>query len=202
MRVPTLPLLTALAIALLGSACSYAPEPALSDLPDLFDYKVDPYVRMAVALQSLDRPAALDKLHAMARESPEPRDQVIVLARMLFVPRPGADLERPEGVFAHSIDYAHSIDDTHWPQWPIEVVDGVPFLIAMPDPEIHGKWVPDAAEKYLQYCETSGDWSPFHYSVRTKQQELEALAKLFKLYFGQLPAEDEREVEFLEDQIE
>jgi hypothetical protein len=191
MRVPTLPLLTALAIALL--ACSHAPEPALSDLPGLFDYKVDPYIRMAVALQALDRPAALNKLHAMVREG---SIRVIVLARMLFVPRPGADLELPE------VD-AHSIDDTrHWPQWPIEVVDGVPFLIAMPYDEEAHKWVPDAEEKYLQYCETHGDWSPFHYSVRTEQQELEALAKLFKLYFGQLPAEDEREVEFLKDQIE
>jgi hypothetical protein len=200
MRLLTSFPLTAFAVALL--ACTHAPEPALSDLPepalsdlpDLFDYKVDPYIRMAVALQSMDRSAALNKLHAMVREG---SIRVIVLARMLFVPRPGADLERPEGVNAHSID-----DTRHWPQWPIEVVDGVPFLIAMPYDEEAHKWVPDAEEKYLQYCETHGDWSPFHYSVRTKQQELEALAKLFKLYFGQLPAEDEREVEFLKDQIE
>jgi hypothetical protein len=64
-------LLTALAIALLASACSHAPEPALSDLPDsylpdFFDYKVDPYIRLAVALQSMERSAALNKLHAMA----------------------------------------------------------------------------------------------------------------------------------------
>jgi len=194
MRLRTSFLLTAL--ALLGSACSHAPEPALShlpepalsDLPDLFDYKVDPYIRMAVALQSMDRSAALNKLHAGVRKG---SIRVIVLARMLFVPRPGADLERPEGVLAHAID-----ETRHWPQWPIEVVDGVPFLIAMPDQELHVKWVPDAEENYLQYCETHGDWSPFHYSVKTTLQKYEALTKLI---FGQSL---ESEVMFLKAQIE
>jgi hypothetical protein len=178
MRVPTSSLLTALATALLGSACSHAPEPTLSDLPrpdlpDLVDYKVDPYIRMALALQSLDRPAALNKLHPMARAQ-DADFRVIILSRMLFAPRPGASLRPPEALGMATIGPS--------PQWPIEVVDGVPFLIAIMPHEAHGpyKGPPETDEEYLQYCETNGDWSAFHYSVKTVQQKREALTKLLK----------------------
>ena len=195
--------LTALAIPLLASTTAHAAEPALPDLPDLFGlypsiefYKVDPYIQMAVALQSLDRSAALDKLHAMARE-PNARLRVIVLSRMLFAPRPGADLRPPR---LPPVTFIGGTQ-TYWPQEPIEVVDGVPFLIVIFFSAVMSPaW--DRDEEYLQYCETNGDWSSIHYSVKTTQQKREALATLLKRVGSNKAAIlDDDQRRYLEDQI-
>jgi hypothetical protein len=151
--------------------------PELSDLPQFYwpvsgqPYRVDPFIRMAVALQSLGRSVALDRLHAMAHDS-RVSARVIVLARMLFVQRPGAELRRPAiggAIFLGNTGYSD------WPQEPIEVVDGVPFLITT-GYNLGG--LPETDEEYLQYCENNGDWSAFQYSMKTAQQKRDALRKL------------------------
>src|SRR5579862_9137932 len=123
--------------ALLGALLTWATThgvelPPLSDLPNFYEaleppqpYKTDPFIRMAVALQSLGRLAALDKLHAMAR-NPQAGGRVIVLSRMLFERRPGSDLRRPMMGAAYFLGGTGYSD---WPNEPIEVVDGVPFLV-------------------------------------------------------------------------
>jgi hypothetical protein len=190
--------LIALAAALLVRAPTYATElPGQLYLHELYfplRYRVDPFIRLAVALQSLGRSAALDKLHAMARD-PEAAARVIVVARMLFVPRPGTDLRRAMiggAIFLGGTDYSD------WPQEPIEVVDGVPFLITKGYSLIG---LPETSEAYLEYCETNGDWSAFRYSVKTTQQKRDALKKLFASDKWKATLND-TERKFLANQIE
>jgi hypothetical protein len=150
---------------------------SLSDLPN-FDvslnpqsYRVDPFIRVAVALQSLDRSAALARLHAMAYD-PRAKARVIILSRMLFMAPSDSKLRRPligGAIFLGGTNYSD------WPQEPIEIVDGIPFLIA------NGyilAGLAESDESYLQYCETHGDWSTFRFSVRTVQEKREALREL------------------------
>jgi hypothetical protein len=127
---------------------------------------------MAVALQSLGRSAALDKLHAMAR-NPQAGGRVIVLSRMLFERRPGSDLRRPMMGVAYFLGGTGYSD---WPNEPIEVVDGVPFLIT--DGYMMGG-LPESDEAYLTYCEAHGDWSTFRYSLKTPEQKRAALNDLY-----------------------
>ena len=61
-----------------------------------------------------------------------------------------------------------------WPLWPIEVVDGVPFMVVQ-GYTIGG--LPESDESYLHYCEVNCDWTDVKYSVKTVQQKQNALAK-------------------------
>jgi hypothetical protein len=169
-------------------------------LPDRADfsmnpqgYRADTYIRTASELQSLDRSAALTKLRAMARD-PHEAPRVIILSRMLFAPRPDSRLRRPTiggAIFLGGSDYAD------WPQEPIEIVDGVPFLIA------NGYILAGLAEDpeaYLRYCETQSDWSVVRYSAKTTQEKRDALNMLLTSRKWKTSLTD-RERKFLTDQI-
>jgi hypothetical protein len=139
-------------------------------------YRVDPYIKAAVALQSVDRVAALERLHALARSEDQdqdwPTEKVIVLCRMLFTKRPGSDFRGPAigaPVFLGGTVYSD------WPLEPTESVDGVPFVI-LRGYQQGGR--PESNEQYLEYCEANCDWSAFHYTVKTKREERDALNKL------------------------
>jgi hypothetical protein len=147
---------------------------SLSD-DDLFNpghYRVDPYLRAAVELQALDRASAMDRLHDMAGDA-HITPNVIILCRMLFTGRRGsADAFRPAGIGAPDFLTGTQSD---WPLWPIEVVDGVPFMIVW-FIEIDG--FPQAPESHLHYCEENCDWTDFKYTLKTPQQKQDALAQL------------------------
>ena len=142
------------------------------DLLEPQRYRVDPYIRAAVALQSLGRAIAISRLHEMARD-PHSLLRVIVLCRMLFTRRHGS-------ASAFRAPYAGgptfiSGNENNWQLWPIELVDGVPFMIVagyilggMPEPD----------ESYLHYCETNCDWTDLKYTPKTDQQKRSALEKL------------------------
>ena len=85
-----------------------------------------------------------------------------------------------------------------WPLEPIELVDGVPFLITR-GYVLAGR--PEADDQYLSYCETHTDWNDLQYAVRTKQQRQAALAKLVTSPKWKTPLSDE-EHQFLARQIE
>ena len=199
MRALTWSALSALAVALLAWPSTYAvAPPELSSLGNFSmtpeAYRVDPYIELATELQALDHSAALVKLHLMARE-PQAAASVIILSRMLFVPQPGADLRRPMiggALFLGGTSYGD------WPREPIEVVDGIPFLIA------NGYMLaglPESDEAYLQYCETQGEWSSFHYTLKTRQQKHAALNELLASHKWKATLSD-GERKFLSDQIE
>jgi hypothetical protein len=196
-HIPTSAVMSALAALLLALASHGADVPPVSELPDFYKYQqynVEPYIRAAVALQSLDRAAALKKLHEMARE-PNANARVIVLCRMLFAPRPGIEFGRP------SLGGAFFLRGTYsdWPLEPIEIVDGVPFLIVT-GYLVGG--VPEPEEQYLRYAETHADWSTTRYTLKTPQQKLEALEKLFASPKWRDPPLDASDRELLRRQIQ
>jgi hypothetical protein len=147
---------------------------AARDSEDLLDpqhYRVDPYLRAAVSLQKLDRPTTMGLLHEMAQDGPSPsRLSVIILCRMLFRRRAGsAHAFRAPAIGAPT--FVSGTEDD-WPLWPIELFDGVPFMVVS-GYTLGG--LPESDESYLRYCEASCDWTDVRYAVKTDQEKRHAL---------------------------
>lgn len=142
------------------------------DLLEPRHYRVDPYIRAAVALQSLDRAAAISRLRGMAQHRHSPLS-VIILCRMLFRRRRGSDYAFRSPAIGVPAFIRGTEDD--WPLWPIELVEGVPFMIVW-GYTIGG--LPESDESYLHYCEVNCDWTDVKYSLKTIQQKRDALGKL------------------------
>lgn len=142
-----------------------------NDLFELQQYHVDPYIRAAVALQSLDRATAISQLHYMAQDPHSPLS-VIILCRMLFTRRHGSVYAFRAPHIGVSTFIGGNEDD--WPLWPIELVDGVPFMIV--SGYVLGG-LPESDESYLHYCEVNCDWTDFKYTFKTDPQKRNALAK-------------------------
>lgn len=167
-----------------------------SILPDIHTghYKVDPYIQAAVELQALGRSNALVRLHSMAQDE-KLEKRVIVLCRMLFTRRPGGDFRRP---MIGGAGFLGGTDYQDWPLEPIELVDGVPFLITR-GYEMAG--FPEPDEWYLRYCETNCDWSGFRYTIKSKSQKRDALRKLLSSPKWKTPL-DADETQFFAKQIQ
>ena len=197
MHIRTAFLLLALSVAFVGCGDRAPRSGGLSsELPHIRTgyYRPDPYIQAAIELQSLGRANALAQLHSMAQDS-DLDSRVIVLCRMLFVPRPGSEFRGPgfgRVMFIGGTDYPD------WPLEPIELVDGVPFKV------IWG-WrlagMAESDEGYLRYCETNCDWSPFRYSTKSESQKLDALKKLLESSKWKVPL-DTYEREIITRQIE
>jgi hypothetical protein len=141
-------------------------------------YRVDPYIAAAAALQALGKEKALQELRQLARE--ELKDhlrkgygpRVCVLCRMLFTRRAGSTFMRP-GLGAPIL--FGGTDASDWPLEPIELVNGVPFLIT------HGYLVggeSESPEAYLDYCTNSCDWSQVGFSPMSEAEKRKALDTL------------------------
>jgi hypothetical protein len=192
MKVPASIFGVALALTLSGCASSLD----LASLPDLpgANYKVTAYITAAARLQKMGREPACQTLLQAAQTNRESQ-QIIVLCRMLFTQRSTSEFRRP------LIGGAHFFGDTdypHWPLEPIELVDGVPFLITQG--YVLGG-VPESADAYLQYCMTNCDWSTARFREPTAKQKRDALAKLVTSSKWKRPL-DTYERGFLSAQIE
>lgn len=177
------------AAACLVAAClparfSTAPETTknypLLELPGFKRYKVGPYLAAAAQLQAVGKEKAVALLAALAdkEEWPEQR-RTILLCRMLFVAKPGGQFRRPAigaPVFIGEIDRKSAPEiDNDWPREPIELVDGVPFLV------IHGYTLggyPEPPGEYLDYCVRNCDWNTEVFTPKTAEEKQKALAKL------------------------
>lgn len=148
------------------------PEVTLSDLPDFQygTYKVDPYIQVASDLQALGKESAVKKMRDYA-QAIEHDKKIIILCRMLFSAKPNSEFRRPRigaPAFIGKTDYSD------WPLEPIEIVDGVPFLI------VTGYMLggmPEPAEMYLDYCLQNCEWNTFRYEMKNEQMKREALKK-------------------------
>jgi hypothetical protein len=148
----------------------------VSSLPTLSNYKVDPYLRTAVGLQKMGKEAACQALQSSMTTNRDMRSYYkhIVLCRMLFKARDGRTFRRPAmggTTFFGGTVYAD------WPLEPIELVDGVPFLIAG-SYRLGGGL--EEADKYLRYCMDNCDWNTFQFRVVTAKEKADALDKLLK----------------------
>lgn len=143
----------------------------MSQLADAGAFRADPYILAAMELQSLGREKALVRLHAMAQRK-ELDAPVWYLCRMLFAARPGSQF-KGRGIGNHL--YPDNTMDADWPLEPIELVDGVPFLLPVAL-FFTGEWPP--VDLYVKYCEASCDWSSYRFSLKSERQKRDALSKL------------------------
>ena len=65
----------------------------------------------------------------------------------------------------------------NWLNEPIELVDGIPFLIVQ-GYSGDAWWNSHEAESYVRYCMTNCIWSDFHYTLKSEVEKQEALKKL------------------------
>jgi len=156
-------------------------------------YKAAPFIEAAVALQSLGKEKACELLKAQDAK-PETANGVIVLARMLFVKKTGGEFRRPRiggATFAGGTDY------NDWPLEPIELIDGVPFLVTR-GYALGGAAEPAAA--YVKYCLANCEWNDFEFKKPSQKELQAALEKLLASPKWKTPL-DERSREFFAAQI-
>ena len=172
------------------------PETALADLPGLhFDgsYKVDPFIRAAVALQKMGKEKACEKMLELSA-GPKRHESMFVLCRMLFTKKPAGEFRLP------ALGVPTFLGETRQPDWPlvpIELVDGVPFLItrgyALGGRGEHGK-------SYLLYCIKECAWNDVAFKEMDPKAKQAALNKLLAPPKWKVPLTD-FEKKFLAEQI-
>jgi hypothetical protein len=134
-------------------------------------YKAGVYACAAEKLQAAGRESACRALLRAAHEGPNSR-QIIVLCRMLFTKRADCQFSGP------MLGRAGFLGGTGYPDWPlepIELVNGVPFLITR-GYSLFGQ--AETPEAYLRYCIANCDWSAIRFRKPTGKQRRYALAKL------------------------
>jgi hypothetical protein len=144
-------------------------DKSLKDLPHFsendteLDYRVTPYIRTAMSLQQMGQKRACLDLMRLAKRNDD-AEQIYVLCRMLFSQRPSAEFRPPgigEPVFLGGSDW------TNWPNQPIEIVNGVPFLVTW-SYKIFGQIEPPA--DYLAYCMTNCNWNKLVFVLKNKEE--------------------------------
>ena len=117
----------------------------------------------------------------------EHEDKIYVLCRMLFVARPGSRFDPPFlggpaflGKGGPTQVLTNGFGGFYFPLWPlcpIEIVDGVPFLIT--DGYLRqGIINPGEVKSYVRYCIKNCDWSQIQFTPKTMEQKTAALEKL------------------------
>ena len=147
------------------------------------DFKVDSLIRAAVELQALEKIEAMSFFLTFAKESYknhlfESELALIALCRMLFTQRkPSAKKAKSEFRRAR-IGGPGFLGDTDYDDWslePIEIIDGIPFLI------VQGYILAgfaEPADRYIEYCIGNCDWNDYRFRVATMVQKQSALEKL------------------------
>jgi len=183
-----------ISIAGCGSNQSSVAQVSLATLPTPTDtygssetlYRVDAYIEAASRLQAMGKQAACERLLVMGdTQEFTDCDKMAVLCRMLFTERSGSGFIRPSLGGAVFIGGTHYSD---WPLEPIEIIDGVPFII------VRGYSMFGAPERpymYVRYCMTNCDWSSLRFKPKTEEQKKKALAKLIASQKWQRPLEQE-----------
>lgn len=167
---------------------------AITIHPETVTFKIDRHLGEAITIQRLGREAGVQRLRKLSKALGSDVN-VLLLCRMLYKNSAGADF-RPPGSGATKFLGGTSPDD--WPLEPIELVDGVPFVVAM-DGSLAGALERD--EVYLDYCETNCVWSDFQYALKTAKEERVALAKLLGSSRWKRTLRQE-EVDYLSGQIQ
>ena len=162
------------------------------------EYRVDPYIKAAAHLQGLGQDRAVEALFALAGSTRaslgDGDDEVMVLCRLLFVPRPGKPFRGP---ILGQPAFLGRTDASDWPLVPMDIVDGVPFCI------VGGYMLagtPELASQYLEYCVQECDWNSQTFTPKSSDEKQAAVEKLLasQKWKGGLDAQDK---EYLEAQI-
>jgi hypothetical protein len=168
---------------------------ALFGLPDFFDvpYTCRPYIDAAVWLQGLGETVAAEQLTRFASERWR-EIQTAILCRVLYVRRPGGEFRRP---MLGAWGFLGGTTYEDWPLEPIELVDGIPFLIT------DGYVLMGKAEhgtSYLRYCREHCDWRSDRFRQVDQCEAVGALDQLLSSKRWKKPL-SEREAQLLEAQL-
>jgi len=193
-------------IALLDALPEPAGWPGYRVLPGSGDwpshYVVDPYIQAAAELQARPAKEAAALLLGSASRHQDRftngdlDERTTILCQMLFSAKPESKPHYPGSFLCL---YLGGTSGSDWPLAPIELVDGVPMVIARPTPAINGR-LPEEAQPYVRYCVMNCDWNPLRYKTKTPAEKSAALAKLLASPKWRWPL-DAREQEFLSAQI-
>jgi hypothetical protein len=171
---------------------------SLADLPNVWlpgeDYRVDPYIRAAMILQSMGKKKAIQRLVQLSKNDDfDENIKIVALCRMLFTEKKDVKFRRP-GLGDPGFLGSTKIKD--WPLEPIELVNGVPFLIVT-GYNLGG--IPESGGQYLAYCIAKMEWNKFKFEPKTNREKRAALRKL--LAAKKLKGLELEERKFLEAQI-
>jgi hypothetical protein len=145
------------------------------DFPSHHKYRVHPYLQVVARLQALGEQRAKQRLLELARQAGATLDHelaAVILCRMLFQAKAGGGFRRP------GIGEASLLGDTgpkEWPLEPIELIDGIPFLITW-GYSLEGFAEPP--DKYVRYCIQNCVWRPYRYRAHTAAEKQETLRRL------------------------
>ena len=160
------------------------------------NYKADDYIRAAVSLQAMGREVACQALLATVKTNSPNDRRFFVLCRMLFAQRGTNEFRPPfRGTCGFYIGEA-----ADWKLDPIELVDGIPFLLTG-QCRGQGRTGPESTASYLNYCLTNCDWNTYTFHEVTAKQKSEALATLLSSSKVRRPVTDS-EKGFFSAQIE
>lgn len=139
----------------------------LARLPHFYgqneEYKAEPYMLAAVKLQSMGRQKAEQEMMQYANKGWN-SDGIFILCRMLYTNRPSCKFEAP-GLGVPEL--MGGTEPKDWPLQPIEIENGIPFLITM-GYSIYGQ--PPYPPAYLKYCMTNCNWNTFRYEKKGKDE--------------------------------
>ena len=147
-----------------------------------------------------------DLIRSSKSDTLDERWKIAILCRMLFVSRPGADFENPglggTIVLGDHPKISSSADSVFkkWPLEPIEIVDGIPFVV-VEGLVYEGSLDPWGTELYVRYCATNCNWSPTQFTPKTKEEKDAALHKLISSPKWQRPL-GRRERDYLRKQLQ
>jgi len=126
------------------------------------NFNCNSYLKLANFIQSKDSTEAIEILKEYATY--EYQDQIIILTRMLFQSKIDTLLRRPY------LGVAFFFSDTDYDDWqtePIEIVNGIPFLI-VGGYSLRG--LSESSLNYLEYCIENGKWTENNYSAKTEAE--------------------------------
>jgi hypothetical protein len=157
-------------------------------------YKVDNCIDALATLQGLGKDKASAILQKFAKD-PRHSAMVIVLCQLLFTPKAEAVFRRPG---LERTRFLGGTTSAAWPLAPVEVVDGVPFLITQ---SYDRAGQAELTESYVKYCLDNCAWSSARFKSRDEQAKQQALEKLLALPKWQVKLDD-AEKKFLSSQID
>jgi hypothetical protein len=158
------------------------------------NYKIHPYLKAAVELQNMGPGLAIQAMRSLTGNRVND-NKIIVLCRMLFETKIKSEFRRPH---IGSAEFLGGTDYSDWPLEPIEIINGIPFLIVR-GYSVAGK--SELASSYLEYCIASCIWSTLRYELKSDAETRTAVNSLIASSKWKTQLSEE-EIEWLFSQIQ
>ena len=138
--------------------------------PERRPFPISRYLAVACMLQELPERERVTWLR-MAAANAHLAEPSVYLARMLIEKRE-TDLR---GIYAYVGGHAAGKTDKEFPDKPLEIFDGVPFLVAT---DAGGTGYPENPADYMEYMLQNGKWRSTKFILRTNK-EIEIVAQKY-----------------------